>query len=231
MDETIVLYSVIAFLIGLIVKSYLPSYLSKKGENLATKEDIEEITTKIESVKSAVEIQKDSHLDYMGDRKEALLLFYDEVTTFRYELMAVRFGDLPFDEGKSLYEFQSRFYSSVAGILKCYQRLVIFLPRESELLAYANNMTSSVIETRKVVEKNFGEVKVTCVDEERAFLAIDREGKDGYISAVKEADRANSKYWGSMKPHVESFIQHYQGYLTALNIDFQAQQIQSNKSS
>jgi hypothetical protein len=32
---------------GLLVRDYLPSYLKRKAENLATKEDIEEITTKI----------------------------------------------------------------------------------------------------------------------------------------------------------------------------------------
>jgi hypothetical protein len=39
-------------IIGLLLKHYLPSYLTEKGKNLATKEDIEEITNKIERVKS-----------------------------------------------------------------------------------------------------------------------------------------------------------------------------------
>ena len=41
----------LAVLIGLIIGYFLPSYAKKKGENLATKEDIAEITSKIESVK------------------------------------------------------------------------------------------------------------------------------------------------------------------------------------
>jgi hypothetical protein len=40
---------IIVFL--LIIKDYLPSYMKRKGENLATKEDIAEITHKIEEVK------------------------------------------------------------------------------------------------------------------------------------------------------------------------------------
>ena len=36
----------------LFIKSYIPSYLSEKAKNLATKEDIEGITEKVESVKS-----------------------------------------------------------------------------------------------------------------------------------------------------------------------------------
>lgn len=37
---------------GLMLKFYLPGYLGEKGKNLATKEDIEHITEKIESVKT-----------------------------------------------------------------------------------------------------------------------------------------------------------------------------------
>lgn len=39
-----ILLTVAVFLIGLFVKNYLPSYMDEKGKNLATKEDIEEIT-------------------------------------------------------------------------------------------------------------------------------------------------------------------------------------------
>lgn len=40
------------FIIGFFLKSFVPSYLSEKGKNLATKEDIASITDKVESVKT-----------------------------------------------------------------------------------------------------------------------------------------------------------------------------------
>ncbi len=45
------IYGIVGVIIGLIARSYLPGYLGQKGKNLATKEDVAEITTKIESVK------------------------------------------------------------------------------------------------------------------------------------------------------------------------------------
>jgi hypothetical protein len=36
----------------LVVKHFLSSYLSEKGKNLATREDIEEITRKVEGVRT-----------------------------------------------------------------------------------------------------------------------------------------------------------------------------------
>lgn len=44
------------FLVGLFTKNYLPSYMDKKGENLATKEDIKEITRKTEEVTNLANI-------------------------------------------------------------------------------------------------------------------------------------------------------------------------------
>lgn len=50
---------VLTFLGGIVVAQFLPTYAKKKAENLATKEDIEIITSKIESVRAEYQ----SHLD------------------------------------------------------------------------------------------------------------------------------------------------------------------------
>ena len=77
-DEIIVLskgvqkYFIIAiiFIGGLFTKHYLPTYMDKKGENLATKEDVEEIT------KLTEQVQKEFN--------EAFELFSSDVK-FKYE--------------------------------------------------------------------------------------------------------------------------------------------------
>lgn len=43
---------VVGLVVFLLMKHFLPGYLSEKGKNLATKEDIEHITDKVESVKT-----------------------------------------------------------------------------------------------------------------------------------------------------------------------------------
>ncbi|HWM90396.1 MAG TPA: hypothetical protein VN493_06480 [Thermoanaerobaculia bacterium] len=51
----------VLLIIGIIVllaKNVLPSYLSEKGKNIATKQDIEAITRKIESIKAEVASQQ-----------------------------------------------------------------------------------------------------------------------------------------------------------------------------
>lgn len=56
----------------LLVEKFITSYSSKKGENLATKEDIENITEKIESVKT--KILEISHISKYRYEKEYTIL-------------------------------------------------------------------------------------------------------------------------------------------------------------
>lgn len=51
MDSNFLLV-IISFLLGFLINYFLKPYLSRKGENLATKEDIAKITIEIESVKN-----------------------------------------------------------------------------------------------------------------------------------------------------------------------------------
>ena len=44
-------WTLVGFILALVINNFLPKYFGKKGENLATKEDISEITNKIETVK------------------------------------------------------------------------------------------------------------------------------------------------------------------------------------
>lgn len=56
MEEFILGYavegSVAGVIVFLLIKNFLPGYLSQKGKNLANSEDIEEITNKIEDIKT-----------------------------------------------------------------------------------------------------------------------------------------------------------------------------------
>lgn len=79
---TLILQIVILISLGLCVlffRNYLPSYMNKKGENLATKEDVAEITKKTE------EVQKEF--------KEQFELFSSDVQ-FKYDYQFRQYSEL-----------------------------------------------------------------------------------------------------------------------------------------
>ncbi|OBU35441.1 hypothetical protein [Photobacterium phosphoreum] len=73
-DKMTILFMVIAFLLGLLVRSFLPNYVKKKAENLATKEDIGDITQKIEDVK----------IDYATQLEETKAALMSRISTHSY---------------------------------------------------------------------------------------------------------------------------------------------------
>ncbi|MGY5832878.1 hypothetical protein ACXHQJ_22850 [Vibrio vulnificus] len=131
------------------------SYLKKKGENLATKEDIEVITSKIEAIKAEFDLKNEFYKSYEKEKNTELLGFYDKVTEFRYEYLAVNIGNFPMDDGKSLFDFQQRFHLQVVEVLKQYQRLVVYLEQDSNLLSVAEILTNIVLKTDKVMRAKF----------------------------------------------------------------------------
>lgn len=58
------------------------AYLTQKGKNLATKEDVEEITQKIESVKINLGHLQSQKSEFLNNRKLALVNFFEEYITW-----------------------------------------------------------------------------------------------------------------------------------------------------
>lgn len=110
MDWGLMIINVVGwFLLGLFIKKYLPAYMDQKGKNLATKEDIAEITRKTEEVK--VLFQKEVAVfsneltfanDYAFNRYSILyariygIVIQSEYLRFFYKKHEL--GDLSFEE-------------------------------------------------------------------------------------------------------------------------------------
>jgi len=73
-EITIIAVGLILFL---TIKNFLPSYFNEKGKNIATKEDVEEITKKVETIKQEVSNLHFQKNELLEKRKLALLEFYD----------------------------------------------------------------------------------------------------------------------------------------------------------
>jgi hypothetical protein len=76
----------LGLVVGLILNQFLPKYIGKKGENLATKEDIAEITDKIEGVR----------IDYAEKLESTRANLSSQINThgFRYEKEFAVLSDL-----------------------------------------------------------------------------------------------------------------------------------------
>lgn len=80
-------------LVTLLIKNYLPSYAREKGKNLATKEDIECITQKIESIKVEYSKQVETYKVELWEHQQQYLWAKEEtklkIETFKKTIIDV----------------------------------------------------------------------------------------------------------------------------------------------
>lgn len=79
MDNLQILLDIILILIGLYL-AFFKSYFAEKGKNLATKEDIGEITKEIETIKKEIDINSQKRLTYYFDRKKTSIDFLNSIS-------------------------------------------------------------------------------------------------------------------------------------------------------
>lgn len=77
---------VLICLVVFFTKNYLPSYMDKKGENLATKEDIEEITRKTEEVQREFKEEFEAFSSDMGFKYD---FYYKQYSNLYCKLYAI----------------------------------------------------------------------------------------------------------------------------------------------
>ena len=77
---------IVVFLVWLFTKNYLPSYMDKKCENLAAKEDIEEITRKTEEVQKEF---KEKFEEFSSDMKFKYDFFYKQYSELYCKLYVI----------------------------------------------------------------------------------------------------------------------------------------------
>ena len=206
---------VIVGVLGFLLRGFFGSYVGEKGKNLATKQDIEQITAQVESVKASIQTLSTLRTDYEQQRREWLLSFYDSAVEMLYEKLSASFGDMPYDDGRTLFELQQSFSALFVTLLKQYQRIVVYFEHGSALRQSAEAIVISGVQAQSVLKKRFGDVKMALADEYQAVLS----GDDArFREAAGRSDQVVRAYLADMNPVAQVFREQLPAYLTNLNI-------------
>ncbi|WP_420572076.1 hypothetical protein [Kordia sp.] len=127
MEAIKIILEFLIVLIGFYI-IFFKSYFKKKGENLATKQDIANITKEIEKVKNEFSFQNQKKADHFFEIKESLLSFYDNYFVWVYDSM--KFSDIILthhDNNTVLRESINNLKKAHRNVLKSYTKLFIYL--------------------------------------------------------------------------------------------------------
>lgn len=78
----------------LLLKNVLPAYFTEKGKNLATKQDIEEITEKVEAVKAEIQYRSQIRYSLKSEERSAIVDCYEKFQLWRNLLTSPSFSDI-----------------------------------------------------------------------------------------------------------------------------------------
>lgn len=191
---------------------YWKNYSSEKGKNLATKNDIGDITKEIEQVKNELSFKNQSKRDWFLESKKNLIDFYDAY--FVWVENSLRIADILIshsDNDVIIRETIKNLKESHAAVLKYYWRLRIYEndtvfinaiskiyndtgKKHNVVIRLLLSLEDIVFQHKKLIEKNKYGIDVTTEfeslkkEKDEAFDEYDK-GKDSSESLIAESKK------------------------------------------
>lgn len=91
---TIELIVELMIFILLLYVAFVKSYFQEKGKNLATKEDISDITDLIESVKSRLQLSLQAKVNLKREEHDAVIAYYSALSSWLQSISACSFSGI-----------------------------------------------------------------------------------------------------------------------------------------
>ena len=167
MDAVVIGLQLVALLglgaIGILLRSYLPEYSKAKAKNHATREDIGEITGRIEEVKARyaehAEFLRQNialHADHVSlsrkTERDAALGFYENCLHLVIDKLTVRIESLRYDHGLNITQYRHDLNQLFVETEVAYYRLVAHVRNDLELVKLAGDVNSKIRSMRVVVK-------------------------------------------------------------------------------
>lgn len=110
------------------------AFYKQKGENIATKQDIAEITHKIEAVKSKLMVTTQSEIDFKTDQKLAVLAFYDAFVFWYYDVLELLDTNLDGDDMQKIESYPKKIEDAYKKVVITSRRLELYEEDDSLLV-------------------------------------------------------------------------------------------------
>lgn len=188
-----------ALVVYFLLKSFLPSYFSKKGENLATKEDISEITNKIESVKheyannlESVKAELSAKLNTHGLRYENEYNTLSELTALLVDVRDASIGLRPVVDLKDPHKSDDE--TKQERLLRLWEaRKLLYSVREKRRPFYPDDIYQSIVAIEKTVHSESIKYQYQSPFDEGNFLKYWEEAEKNQKTIADSAEAAMEK--------------------------------------
>ena len=204
----------LSILTGLFAYDFLPSYMKKKGENIATKEDIAEITQLTENVKAEIEKDIETHRQGLGIEIETLRLEQNQLMA-SFELYTAKRHEC-YPELYKLIEISNGSIRSLRGLrreltfqntnsedIETYMRGKQFTSNDIQhiLKIWEENKPSAISMLRKILEKiDYNEAEEKFINANNYFYFMNLYLSEDVENIVRELLALLHELWINYDP-------------------------------
>lgn len=221
---------ILILIIVVIIKFSVPSYLKQKGKNLADKEDISELTKKVEAIKSdfskKIEYLK-TDLNFINQNKisvkslerEALLLVNEKYAEWLNSLMNISFSLITVKNYSNIESYFSELRHTKIAYENAEAKLLIFM-NDKELLHIKTNCylktleleqlikltTNSLQSNFELIDFYFSNVNPNTKEEIEKKQADYKVAMDGISETINRFYKQRAELFNEIHPRRVSFV-------------------------
>lgn len=201
--------------IGICFILYFNSYSKEKGKNIATKEDIEDITHKIETVKNQIHYTTQSKLSLKDEERNAVVDVYDKLHSWTYGIMNISYVESEGNEEAFVRQLLNDINKLKFAYISSRAIATLFV-RDEEFLKSLNNVCKKVSDLhdhsrnatndfRKHIKKTS---KYECYKDKvdnfiKFYLPYSKERKEMYDNIVPDMN----KFTRTAHFHLQSLLE------------------------
>lgn len=157
MEIAQIILEVVLVIIGLYLALF-KSYFQEKGKNLATKEDVEEITELVETVKNQIHFTTQSKLNLKTEERNALVNHYERYNYWLNTILDTYFSGINEKNKEKLKDFEQRLNDAKFKYEIADGRKEVFV-NNKEIDELLKELKIKTMELQHMVEKKIGELE------------------------------------------------------------------------
>jgi len=173
------------------------SFYKKKGENIATKADIDEITNKIEGIKSKLQVATKSEMDFKSDQRQAVLAFYDAVVYWYDDVLELSNTNLDCTRMKEIETYEDKIDEAYRKVVVTARRLELYMPEDTDLLKISTKLSSTglkIVKPTSLFLLTIHEIYT----ELNEYYAVASSGVNINIKRLNELEQKDEEEWNKI---------------------------------
>lgn len=233
MDALILVLQIVillGFVVGaLLLKAYIPSYLRQKGENLASKEDIGEITgeiekaraaytSQLETLKAELKMTVEGQSRFREKSNESLVSFFDGCLELHGRLLPMNLDDFLAQDMSFVTKYELGMNDLFRRAHRDYYRVLLYC-RDEHIGSSSGDLIRKVADAQVAFIGAFGTLRNKTRNRIRAENIAD-PGLEAQKQSMKESAAAMNTYAHTMSAAKKEIRGAFSVYLDQLSAYF-----------